>query len=112
MFELANHAAVYAGHDDPAARIRYRYLCLLADDPLYPIIEAEFRRVQLGVMEITGRTIGESGWYLGLCDLTHPRGMATLEAYEDVMAYLRGKWKEAGGWGEPIPVGHLYGYQP
>lgn len=58
MFDLAAHAAVYARQDDPAARLRYRFLCVLADDPLYPIIEAEFRRVQLGILEVTGGTIG------------------------------------------------------
>ena len=111
MFDLAAHAAIYAGHDDPACQLRYRFLCLLADDPLYPVIEAEFRRVQIGVLEVTGRAIGETGWYLGLCDSRIPRATATREAYEDVMAWLRGKWREAGGWGEPIPIRWEIGFE-
>lgn len=113
LINLAKHAVVYAGNDDPACRLRYRFLTLLRDDPLYPIMEHEWFMVEARVFRLSGLWLedGPEGirWlYQAPASVSRP----IFEARDGVIEYLKGKWHEAGGspnaW--PVPIGHFYGF--
>lgn len=122
LYDLAAHAAIY-NRDDPACQLRYRFLTLLRDDPLYPFMESEFRMVQYRLWQLTGQNgLGVDGEYggqwgpkgpgfLSLYDRFDPEARHTLRAYEEVMTYLREKWAEAGGSGTPVPLGQYFGWE-
>lgn len=123
LIGLADHMAIYADSDYKACQIRYKFLALLRDDPLYPFMESEFRMVQYALWELTGQGLGVEGEYGGqwgskgpgfysLYESREPRAWQTLRAFYEVMGYLADTFAEAAGSrGTPIPLGQYYGWE-